>query len=144
MINNKTIRLSTVNALKANANLTALVANTRIYNSKVTPHLFGTLPCVGVYLTNSAADGANHVTPGFNRTLDIVIEAAVSGNSATYMDTCDDILFAVKQSLFGNTVWHGQFEAIAGYREEIQLDDGGESPVALAVLTISTEVVEMS
>ena len=142
MVNNKTIRLNTVNALKANANVRALVANSKIHNSKVTPHLFGNLPAIGVYTLGSASEGVNHITPGFVKTLDISIEVAVAGNSAAYMDTTDDIIFAIKGALFGNTSWSGQFENVSGYREETNLDDGGETPVALSTLTITAELVE--
>ena len=142
MINNKTIRLATVNALKANANVTALVANSKIHNSKVTPHMFGNLPAIGVYTLGTASEGVNHVTPGFVKTLDISIEVAVSGNSATYMDTTDDIIFAIKKALFANTSWSGQFENVSGYREEITIDDAAETPVALSTLTITAEIVE--
>ena len=142
MINNKTIRLATVDALKANANVTALVANSKIYNSKVTPHLFGNLPVIGVYVTGAAVEGMNHVTPGFVKTLDITVEVAVAGNSATYMDTTDDVIYAVKKALFANSAWYGQFENVAGYREETNLDDAGETPIALSTLTITCEIVE--
>jgi hypothetical protein len=142
MVNNKVIRLATVNALKANANVTTLVANSKIHNSKVTPHMFGNLPAIGVYTLGSATTGVNHVTPAFVKTLDINIEVAVAGNSATYMDTTDDIIFAVKKALFANTVWSGQFENVSGYREEITIEDAAETPVALSTLTISCEIVE--
>lgn len=142
MVNNKVIRLATVNALKANSNVTTLVANSKIHNSKVTPHMFGNLPAVGVYTVGAASEGVNHITPGFVKTLDISIEVAVSGNSATYMDTTDDIIFAIKGALFGNTSWSGQFENVSGYREETNLDDAGETPVSLTTLTITCELVE--
>lgn len=144
MINNKTIRLATVNALKANSNVTALVANSKIHNSKVTPHLYGNLPAIGVYTMGSASEGVNHITPGFVKTLEISIEVAVAGNSATYMDTTDDIIFAVKGALFSNTSWSGQFENVNGYREEIALDDAAETPVSLTTLTITAEIVELN
>lgn len=143
MVNNKTIRLNTVNALKANSNVTALVANSKIHNSKVTPHLFGNLPAVGVYTLGSASEGVNHITPGFVKTLDISIEVAVAGNSATYMDTTDDIIYCIKKALFGNTSWAGQFENVNGYREEHTLEDAGETPVSLTTLTIVCELVEL-
>lgn len=142
MINNKTIRLATVNALKANSNVTALVANSKIHNSKVTPHMFGNLPAIGVYTTGAATQGVNHVTPAFVKTMDITVEVAVAGNSATYMDTTDDVIHAVKKALFANSTWYGQFENVAGYREETNLDDAGETPVALSTLTITCEIVE--
>lgn len=142
MLNNKTIRLSTVDALKANTNVTALVANSKIFNSKVTPHLFGNLPAIGVYITGASSSGVNHVTPGFVKTLDITVEIAVSGNTSTYANTSDDIIYAVKKALFANTTWYGQFENVAGYREETILDDAGETPVALSTLTITAEIVE--
>ena len=142
MLNNKTIRLNTVNALKANVNVTTLVANSKIHNAKVTPHLYGNLPAIGVYTTSSASAGVNHITPGFVRTLDIVLEVAVAGNSATYMDTTDDVIFAIKNALFANTTWSGQFESVAGYSETFAIDDAGESPIALSTLTITCEIVE--
>jgi hypothetical protein len=108
----------------------------------VTPNLFGNLPAIGVYTVGSATTGVNHIDPAFVKTLDITVEVAVSGNSATYMDTTDDIIFAVKNALFANTVWSGQFENVSGYREEITIDDAAETPVALTTLTISCEIVE--
>jgi len=144
VVNNKTIRLNTVNALKANANVRALVANSKIHNSKVTPHLFGNLPAIGVYTLGSASEGVNHITPGFVKTQDISIEVAVSGNSATYMDTTDDIIYNIKKALFGNTTWTGQFENVNGYTEEHTLEDGGETPVSLTTLTITAELVELN
>jgi len=142
MLNNKTIRLNTLNALKTNTAVTTLVANSKIHNAKVTPHLYGNLPAIGIYLQSSASAGMNHVTPGFTRTVDIVLEVAVAGNSATYMDTTDDIFFAIKSALFANTSWSGQFENVAGYSETITIDDTGESPIALGTLTINCEIVE--
>jgi hypothetical protein len=144
VVNNKTIRLNTVNALKANANVRTLVANTKIHDSKVTPHLYGNLPAIGVYTLGSASEGVNHITPGFVKTLDISIEVAVAGNSATYMDTTDDIIYNIKKALFGNTTWTGQFENVNGYREEHTLEDGGETPVSLTTLTIVAELVELN
>lgn len=141
MVNNKTIRTLTVNALKANSNVTALVAATKIHNSKVTPHMFGNLPAIGVFITNSAAQGVNHLTPEFVRAIDVNIEVIVSGTE-DYMDNTDDIIFAIKRALFGNTVWTGQFENTAGYTEETNLDDAGEKPMALSTLTINCEIVE--
>lgn len=142
MINNKTIRLNTVDTLKANANVTTLVTASKIHGSKVTPHMFGNLPAIGVYTVGSASEGLNHVTPAFTKTIDITVEVAVAGNSATYMDTTDDIIFAVKKALFANTSWSGQFENVSGYREEITIEDAAETPVALSTLTISCEIVE--
>lgn len=142
LVNNRVIRQVTVDALKANTNVTALVAATKIYNSKVTPHLFGNLPAIGIFTNSTATQGVNHVVPGFVKTLDINVEIAVSGVTSVYMDTADNIIHAVKNALFANTTWHGQFENVAGYTEETILDDQGEQPISLTTLTISCEIVE--
>ena len=142
IINNKDIRQVTVETLKANTDVTTLVAASKIYNSKVTPNLFGNLPVVGIFTTSSATQGVNHVVPGFVKTIDINVEVAVSGALSSYANTADDIVHAVKNALFANTTWHGQFEAVGSYQEETILDDQGEKPVSLTTLTISCELLE--
>lgn len=139
MINNKTIRLSTVNAIKANANIAA----SKVHDSKVTPHMFGNLPAVGVYITSSSAEGRDHMDPGFLRSLDINIEVAVSGNNASYANTMDDLIYEIKEALFSRSNWQDQFENVAGYNETVTLEEGGEQPIALGTLVITCELVEL-
>ena len=142
LVNNKDLRANTVAVLKANTT----IGSSRIFGSKVTPHMMNTLPCVGVYITNSSAEGVNHDGVGFTKTVDVVIEVAVTQSSNTaynYVDQLDDYIHQIKEALFRLSTWKSQFENVARYTESISLDEiNGEQPIATASLIIQCEIVE--
>lgn len=136
MINTKTIRDGIVSRLTGQT-----TAGSNVNSSRALPYKVTNLPAISVFTSSMNAESISVVTPAFKRTVDIGIEVIAAANT-DWQDVVDDILFTSKTILFTDATWTGQFQSIAGYTEEHDLDDSGEKPIAIGTLTISVEIVE--
>lgn len=137
MINNKVIRQSVVTQLVG-----ATAAGNNVFNTRIIPNRTANLPSISVYTGAAQAEELDHVDPGFRRTIEIQVECAVAAAN-NYADTLDDIVYAAKQALFTDNSWYDQFEVVQGYTENYTYEMEGEMPIALGILTIAVQVVEL-
>ena len=136
-MNNKTIRQEAVTRIVA-ANT---AAGSKVYNSKITPHLLGDLPAVSVYTSAGSAEQIASNNPYFIRTVDLQVEVHVAA-TITASDTMDDIVNDIKNALFGDSTWLALYTNVEGYTEQYVFDFDGEKPLAQAIITIGIEINE--
>lgn len=136
MINTKDIRNDVVTRLTGNTQ-----AGTRVFNSKVTPNMVKNLPAICVYTPQQSLDSVDPRELGGLRTIELQIEVLVA-SSTSWADTLDDIMFEVKNVLYGSATFVDQFENISGYTEQHTLTDDGEQPIGVGILTINLEAFE--
>jgi hypothetical protein len=136
MINTKSIRNDVVDKLKGKT-----VAGQRVYNSKVTPNMVKNLPAILVYTPSLSFESRDHREYGGLLTIELQIEILVSSATA-WADTVDDIIYDIKQELYGDKEFLDKFTNIAGYTEQHTLSDDGEQPIGIGTITFNLELFE--
>lgn len=143
MINTKVIRDSVVSRINGlTVNSVTFVTDTNLFESKVTPNINASLPIISVYTPTQTAESLDHRNPQFKRDIDIQIEVNVA-SATDWSDQVDDIMVAIKTALYEDATWLDLFEDTPSYDETHQVEDGGEQPLALGQLTITTTIVEI-
>lgn len=137
MLNNKDIRSSVITKLTG-----ATDAGTKVFNTRIIPNRVANLPSISVYTSAAQAEELDHVDPGFRRTLEIQVECSVAAVN-NYADALDDIIYQAKTALFTDNTWYDQFEVVQSYTENYTYEMEGEMPIAIGILTIAVQVVEL-
>lgn len=125
--------------IRADALARLLAADTaageHVFASRVTPYLIKDLPALCVYtLSDRGTSGDAAQVPEFATITTLTVEARVAHEDG-WDDALDSLCEEVEAALLEAGDFVGQFDRVAAFNTAVSFDDGGEHPLALAVMT---------
>ena len=124
---------------QAKTTLTGLdTTSSNVFDTRIYPLENSELPALLIYTKEEESEpidiGSNRT---MNRNLNLIVEAYVKSNSA-FEDTLDTICKEVEQAIAADTTLSGKCKDIYLSSTDIDFNAEGETPLAFAVLTFTT------
>lgn len=130
----KIIRKATITALQSTLAIP-------IHDSKVSPQNLSMLPCVIVFNEGLGLDslGVKNKFSSF-KDVQLKVDVVVAQSEATYMDTLDDLVETVIQTLSTNQTYLAEWIAIEGFSVSYNYITEYEKPLAIGSITITGRI----
>lgn len=110
-------------------------AGVRVFASRVTPYGHKELPALAVYtLSDRGTSGDAAQVPEFATVTTLTVEARVAHEEG-WDDALDALCEQVEGALLEDAAFVAQFDKVAAFNTSVTFEDGGEHPLALAVMT---------
>lgn len=111
-------------------------AGDNIFKSRATDIPLAQLPAISVYTLSEVGDGVGNHTPQFNTNLTLQLDVVITATEDDWDDVLDALCKEAVDTLLCNPEFVKEFSRVSSFSTSVQFKDGGDTPVAIATITI--------